>query len=169
MPVHTHKEVQYVPVHTRKTLQYVHTHKLCQFMHNTVVPDPWKQSTKSTRPYCQTAVTTFHRCHTGDSPHTTHTSHKSTHCPLHTETTVNTVHSIQKQHHQHHQRPWSTMEDSQPAAWTTNRSLHVVSHAKSFPGRRPTNSDSTLPRAMHLEGGVIGCLHLTLRKCFGIS
>ena len=66
---------------------------------------------------------------------------------------------------------WSTMECSQPAAWTTNRSLLVTSHAKAFPGK-PTNSDSALPRAAHLEGVVIGrhqCHHLAHRKCSGIS
>ena len=53
-------------------------------------------------------------------------------------------------------RPWCTMECSQRAAWTTNRSLLLVSRDKAFPGR-PTNSGSILPRAVHLEGGVIGC------------
>ena len=51
---------------------------------------------------------------------------------------------------------WSTMECKQPAVWTTNRSLLVASRAKAFPGR-PTNSDSNLPRAVQLDGGVIGC------------
>ena len=50
----------------------------------------------------------------------------------------------------------STMECSQPAAWATNRSLHVASHAKAIPWR-PTNSCSTIPRAAHLDGSVIGC------------
>ena len=53
-------------------------------------------------------------------------------------------------------RPWSTMEHSQPAAWTTKRSLLVASRVKAFP-RRPTNSGSTLPSAAHQDGGVIGC------------
>ena len=52
--------------------------------------------------------------------------------------------------------PWSTMECSQPAKCTTNRSLHVASRTKAFP-RRPTNSGSTLPTTAHLEGSVIGC------------
>ena len=71
----------------------------------------------------------------------------------------------------HQKRPWSTMECSKPAAWTTNRSLLVVSHAKAFPGR-PTNSDSTLPRAVHLEGGVTRshqCLHLAFAMFSGIT
>ena len=54
-----------------------------------------------------------------------------------------------------HRCPWSTMECSQPAAWTTNKSLLVASNAKAFPGR-PTNSGSTLPRAAHLNSDVIG-------------
>ena len=53
-------------------------------------------------------------------------------------------------------RSWSTMECSQPAAWTTNRSLLVASRARAFPVRQ-TNSGSTLPRAAHLDGYVIGC------------
>ena len=53
-------------------------------------------------------------------------------------------------------RPWSTMECSKPAAWTTNRSLLVVPRVESFPGR-PTNSCSTIPRAAHLDDDVIGC------------
>ena len=54
------------------------------------------------------------------------------------------------------QCPLSTMECSQQAAWTSNRSLFVVFRVKAFQGR-PTNSGLTLPRAMHLEGGVIEC------------
>ena len=50
--------------------------------------------------------------------------------------------------------PWNTMEYSQPAAWKTNRSLLVASHDEAFP-EKLTNSDSTLPRAVQLEGGVI--------------
>ena len=42
------------------------------------------------------------------------------------------------------------------AAWTSNRGLLVASRVKAFSGR-PTNSDSTLHRATHIEGGVIGC------------
>ena len=57
---------------------------------------------------------------------------------------------------QQQQHPWSTTECNQPAAWKTNRSLLVVFRVKVFPGR-PTNSGSTLPRAAHLDGGVIGC------------
>ena len=57
---------------------------------------------------------------------------------------------------------------SQPAAWTTNRNLHVASRVKAFP-RRLTNSGLTLPRAAHLDGGAIGCIHHTLSKCFDIS
>ena len=34
-------------------------------------------------------------------------------------------------------RPWSTMECSQPAAWTTNRSLLVASHVRPFQVDRP--------------------------------
>ena len=68
-------------------------------------------------------------------------------------------------------RPWSTMACSQSAAWTSNWSLPVASRAKAFPGRQ-INSDSTLPRAVHLDGGVIGChqcLPLALGKSPGIS
>ena len=50
--------------------------------------------------------------------------------------------------------PWSTIECSQQAAWTNKRSLLVASRVKAFP-IRPTNPDSTLPRAVHLEGGVV--------------
>ena len=35
-------------------------------------------------------------------------------------------------------RPWITMECSQPVAWTTNRSLHVVSRARTFQEDRPS-------------------------------
>ena len=69
------------------------------------------------------------------------------------------------------QRLWSTMECSQPNTWTTTRSLLVASRAKAFPAR-PTNSDSTLPRAANLDGGAIGCdrcIHLAFVKCSGIS
>ena len=45
-------------------------------------------------------------------------------------------------------------ECRQPAAWTTNWILLEASCANAFP-RRPTNSNSTLPRAAHLEDGVI--------------
>ena len=58
--------------------------------------------------------------------------------------------SVANQLHRH------TMECSQPAASTTNWSLIVSSCIKAFPGR-PTNSDSTLHRAAHLDDGVIGC------------
>ena len=34
-------------------------------------------------------------------------------------------------------RPWSTMECSQPAAWTTNRSLLVASRVRPFQDDRP--------------------------------
>ena len=57
---------------------------------------------------------------------------------------------------QQHPRPWGTMECSQPAAWTTNRTLLVVPHVMAFPGR-PTNSDTTLRRAAQPEGGAIRC------------
>ena len=50
----------------------------------------------------------------------------------------------------------TSMECSQPGAWTTNRSFLVESGVKAFP-RRPTNSGSTLPKAAHLDGGVIAC------------
>ena len=66
---------------------------------------------------------------------------------------------------------WSTMECSQPTAWTLNQNLHVVFNAEVFT-KRPTNSSSTLPRATHLEGVVIGChqsLYFTLNKCSDIS
>ena len=53
------------------------------------------------------------------------------------------------------QRPWSTMECSQQAAWTMNRSLIMVSHDKPFPGR-PTNSSSTVPGVAQMDGDVIG-------------
>ena len=52
--------------------------------------------------------------------------------------------------------PLGTVGYSQPAAWTTNRSLLVASHVKAFPGR-PTNF------------GCNQCLHLALGKCSGIS
>ena len=55
-------------------------------------------------------------------------------------------------------RPRSSIQRIQPAVWTRNRSLLVASRAKAFPGR-PTNSDSTLPRVAHLDGGVIGNHH----------
>ena len=51
---------------------------------------------------------------------------------------------------------WSSTECNQPATWTMNRSLFVASRVKAFPGR-PTNSDSILPRTVHLDGGVIVC------------
>ena len=51
-------------------------------------------------------------------------------------------------------RSGSTMECSQSDAWTMNRSLLVASRVKTFPGT-PTNTDSTLPRAAHLDDGVI--------------
>ena len=54
------------------------------------------------------------------------------------------------------QSPWSTMKCSQLAAWTTNRSLHVASSVKAFPGRQ-AKTGSTLPRAAHLDDDVIGC------------
>ena len=63
------------------------------------------------------------------------------------------------------------MECSKPTAWTTNRSLLVASLAKAFPGR-PTNSDSTLPRAVHLEGCVNRshqCFHFAFAKYSGIT
>ena len=53
-------------------------------------------------------------------------------------------------------RPWRTMECSLLTAWKTNRNLLVESRVKAFPGRQ-TNSGSTQPRAVHLEGGEIGC------------
>ena len=52
-------------------------------------------------------------------------------------------------------RASSTMECSQQAAQTTNRSLLMASSVKVFPGR-PTNSGSTLPGAVYLDGGMIG-------------
>ena len=54
------------------------------------------------------------------------------------------------------EHPWSTMDCSQPAAWTMNRSHLVVSAVKAFP-KRLTNSVTTLPRAAHMDGDVIGC------------
>ena len=69
------------------------------------------------------------------------------------------------------QRPCSTIECSQAAAWTTNRSLLVASRVKAFPAS-PTNSGWTQPRAVHLDGGAIGCnqcVHLALGKCSGLS
>ena len=62
------------------------------------------------------------------------------------------------------------MECSQLAAWTTNRSLHVASHVKTF-SEKATNSDSTLPKVAHVDDGVIvchRCLHLALGMCSGI-
>ena len=53
-------------------------------------------------------------------------------------------------------RMTSTIECSQLAAWTTNRSLVVISRVYAFPGRT-TNSGSTIARAAHLDGGVIEC------------
>ena len=52
-------------------------------------------------------------------------------------------------------RPWSTMECSQPVAFTTKRTLLVASRVKTLP-RWLTNSGSTMPRAAHQEG-VIWC------------
>ena len=66
---------------------------------------------------------------------------------------------------QQQQRPWSIMEFRKPAVWTTNWSLFVVSHIKAIPGRQ-TNSGSTMPRAAHMEGGVIGC-HLCITSHSG--
>ena len=63
------------------------------------------------------------------------------------------------------------MECCQPATWTANRSRHVASRAKDFPGRT-TNSGSTLSRAVYQEGCVIRsyrCLRLTVSKSSGIS
>ena len=62
------------------------------------------------------------------------------------------------------------MECSQSAAWTTNRSLPLEFRVKAFP-RRPTQSGSTIPRAAHLDDGVIGshqCLHVAPGKCSDI-
>ena len=52
------------------------------------------------------------------------------------------------------QRPWSTMECSHPAAWTTNRSLLVASRVRPFQEDRPI---PVRPRTAHLNGGAIGC------------
>ena len=68
------------------------------------------------------------------------------------------------------QRPWSTMECSQPAAWTTNRRLLMAPSVNAIQGRL-TNVGTTLPRTAHRDSGVIGChqcLHITLRKCSGM-
>ena len=62
-------------------------------------------------------------------------------------------------------RPWSTIECSQPATWTTSRSPLVTSRTQAFPGR-PTNSDWTLPTDAHLDGGVIEC-HLSITSHSG--
>ena len=72
----------------------------------------------------------------------------------------------------HQQCLWSTMECSQLAAWTVNRSLLVMLCVKAFPGRL-TDCGSTLPTVAldYLDGGVIGshqCLHLALRMCCGM-
>ena len=59
-----------------------------------------------------------------------------------------------------------SMQCSLLAAWTTNRSLLVASCVKAFPGR-PTNSDSTIPSTVHLDGGAIACnqcIHLACRE-----
>ena len=70
-----------------------------------------------------------------------------------------------------HYRLWSTMECSQPTAWSMNRSLLVASRVKAYPVIS-TNSGSALPMAVHLESVVIGCLQcldITPRKCSGFS
>ena len=68
-------------------------------------------------------------------------------------------------------RPWSTIECSQPAAWTINQSLHVVSRVRAFPGWS-TYSGSTIPISALLDSGVIAC-HLCIishsGNCSGIS
>ena len=63
-------------------------------------------------------------------------------------------------------RPWGTKECSQPATWTMNLCLFVSSRAMDFPGR-PTNSGSTMPRAAHQNGSVIGC-HMCLHLAYGM-
>ena len=64
------------------------------------------------------------------------------------------VHTVQSRS-AYELRPWSPMECSQPTAWTTNRSLLVASRVNALP-RRPTNFGSTIPRAAHQEGGLVG-------------
>ena len=66
--------------------------------------------------------------------------------------------------------PWSAIERSQPAAWTTNLNILVASRVKAFP-KRPTNTGSTIHKVVHLEGGIIWCqqfLLLALGKCSSI-
>ena len=54
-------------------------------------------------------------------------------------------------------RPWSTMECSQPAAWTTNRSLLVASRVRPFQEYRPipTRPYPELRTWMVVRSGVI--------------
>ena len=121
-------------------------------------------------------ATSLQRCHTPSimqqaSNDVTH--HQSCHKPLISLITENLLkfQTNPTVEPNHNMCPWSTMECSQPAAWTSNRSLLAVFGANTYPGRQ-TNFGSTLPRAAHLEGGEIWChrrLHLTLDKCSGIS
>ena len=53
-------------------------------------------------------------------------------------------------------RPLSTMECSQPASWTSNRSLLVASRVKTF-SKKTDKSGSTIPRAAHLKDGSFFC------------
>ena len=61
-------------------------------------------------------------------------------------------------------RPWNTMECSQPAAWTTNRSLLVASRVRPFQEDRPIPARPypELRTWMVVRSGVIW-------KCSGIS
>ena len=61
-------------------------------------------------------------------------------------------------------RPWSTMECSQPAAWTTNRSLLVASRARPFQEDRPIPARPypELRTWMVVRSDVISVSHHTL-------
>ena len=51
---------------------------------------------------------------------------------------------------------YAPMECNQQTAWTEKRNRLVASGDKAFHGI-PTNSNSTLPRAAHVEGSMIRC------------
>ena len=68
---------------------------------------------------------------------------------------------------------WSTMECSQPVAWTSHWSLPIVSNIKAF-HERSTISGLTLPRTVHLDDTMCDtvssvsllCAHKVLPKCY---
>ena len=66
-------------------------------------------------------------------------------------------------------RSWRTIECSQLAAWSTNRSQLAATRAMTYTGGH-TISGSILSKAVHMEGCLIGCqwlFHFALRKCSG--